>query len=208
MTFIRKIKKKSGTYLAEVKNVRKNGKVVQEVIRYVGKEVNGVTVRRVPTNKLQVEKVTRFLDVITVDRLAEELHLKQSLGENARNILVFVYSHLLEQQSVHKLEDWLQHTEIPQVLGMADVSTKILYRTLQDCQELHFSTVEDGIYETLQQFENGADDGVILDVTDTYFEGSTCKELSRRGKDGKYAKLLQIGLAVTKTYGFPIFHRQ
>jgi len=207
MTFIRKIKKKSGTYLAEVKNVRRNGKVVQEVIRYVGKDVNGVAVRRVPTNKLQVEKVTRFLDVVTVDRLAEELHLKQILGENARNMLVFVYSHLLEQQSVNKLEEWLHQTEIPQVLGAGDVSTKVLYRTLQDCQELHFSTVEDGVYETLRRYEDGVD-GVILDVTDTYFEGTTCKELSRRGKDGKYAKLLQIGLAVTKKYGFPIFHKQ
>ena len=41
MVFIRKIKKKSGTYLAEVEGYRVNGKVKQRVIKYLGKEING-----------------------------------------------------------------------------------------------------------------------------------------------------------------------
>jgi phage gp37-like protein len=35
MAFIRKIKTKSGTYLAEVESYRDNGKVRQRVLRYV-----------------------------------------------------------------------------------------------------------------------------------------------------------------------------
>ncbi|MEA2054672.1 MAG: transposase [Candidatus Thermoplasmatota archaeon] len=207
MTFIRKIKKKSGTYLAEVENTRVKGKVVQRVIRYIGKEVDGEVVRRVKTNKLNVEKVTRYLDVLAVDKIAEELNLKQILGENAKYILVFVYSHLLEKLSVNKLGDWLKHTEIPRVLEADDVSTKILYQTLEEINDLKFEDVEIEIYRLLKEYEN-VKTGVIIDVTDTYFEGNTCDVKSRRGKDGKYKKLIQIGLAVTETYSFPIFHKQ
>ena len=39
MAFIRKIKTKSGTYLAEVEGYRKDGKVKQRVIKYLGKEI-------------------------------------------------------------------------------------------------------------------------------------------------------------------------
>jgi transposase len=207
MTFIRKIKKKSGTYLAEVENKRINGKVTQRVIRYIGKEVDGEAVRRVKTNKLRVERVTRWLDVLAVDRIAEELNLKQILGENAKYILVFVYSHLLEKLSVNKLSEWLKHTEIPRVLGSDDISTKVLYQTLEGINDLKFENVEIELCELLMKYEH-AEAGVILDVTDTYFEGNTQQVESRRGKDDKYKKLIQLGLAVTETNGFPIFHKQ
>ncbi len=47
----------------------------------------------------------------------------------------------------------------------------------------------------------------IIDVTDTYFEGGSLADRSRRGKDGKVRKLLQIGLGVTQGHGFPILMR-
>ncbi len=37
----------------------------------------------------------------------------------------------------------------------------------------------------------------MLDITDTYFAGSGADWKARRGKDGKYEKLIQIALAVT-----------
>ncbi|MGC8657189.1 MAG: hypothetical protein ACP5UL_05540 [Thermoplasmata archaeon] len=61
MTFIRRIKSKSGTYLAEVRNVRVNGKVKQEFIRYVGKEVEGSVVRGVQSTDVKVMEVRRSL---------------------------------------------------------------------------------------------------------------------------------------------------
>jgi len=39
MSFIRRIKKGSNTYLALVENKRVGGKVVQRVIKYIGKEI-------------------------------------------------------------------------------------------------------------------------------------------------------------------------
>ena len=41
MAFIRKIKKKSGTYLAEIENYREDGKVKQRVIKYLGVDIGG-----------------------------------------------------------------------------------------------------------------------------------------------------------------------
>ena len=44
---MRKIKTKSGTYLAEVRNKIVDGKVKQEFIRYVGKGVNSSIMRKI-----------------------------------------------------------------------------------------------------------------------------------------------------------------
>ncbi|MBI2630449.1 hypothetical protein HYW76_05085, partial [Candidatus Pacearchaeota archaeon] len=46
MTLKRKKKTKSGTYLAEVKGYRENGKVKQKVIKYLGKEIDGKAEKR------------------------------------------------------------------------------------------------------------------------------------------------------------------
>jgi len=64
MAFIRKLKTKSGTYLAEVESVREGGKVRQRVIRYIGKDVNGSVVRKVATNQIGISEVRRHADVL------------------------------------------------------------------------------------------------------------------------------------------------
>jgi homoaconitase/3-isopropylmalate dehydratase large subunit len=60
MTFIRKIKKTSGTYLAEVENHRENGKVKQRVIRYIGIEVDGNVHRSVRTSDINIKEVKEY----------------------------------------------------------------------------------------------------------------------------------------------------
>ena len=52
MAFIRKIKTKSGIYLAEVEGYRKDGKVKQRVIKYLGKEIDGKPVKKVFADKI------------------------------------------------------------------------------------------------------------------------------------------------------------
>ena len=48
---------------------------------------------------------------------------------------------------------------------------------------------------------------VIIDVTDTYFEGKSIDGEYRKGKDEKVKKLAQIALVVTENRGFPLFHK-
>ncbi len=81
MSFIRKIKKKSGIYLAEVESYRKDGKVKQRLIRYLGKEGSlqpGVTtplkatssvVRKGSPSVVRKEGIKKPLEVFKVTNL-------------------------------------------------------------------------------------------------------------------------------------------
>lgn len=206
MSFIRKIKKGLHVYLAEVENHRVQGKVVQKVLRYVGKEIDGRIERRVVTSDVEVEAVRQCADVLAVHRVAERLGLRDMFGEHGPFILSFVYSHLLERPSIRKLEEWFGGTEIPELLGLEEISTGRLYETLGHLSRWEFDRVEEKILERLRGYET-KNHSAIIDVTDTYFEGGSLTERSRRGKDGKVRKLLQIGLGVTQGHGFPILMR-
>jgi len=206
MGFIRRIKKGKNTYLALVKNRREGGKVVQKVIKYIGKEIEGKACRRVNTKDVRAEATKRYADILVVHRLAKVLGLEELFGDEGRYVLAFVYSHLLERHSIKRLEEWFQGTEIPEVLQVDDISTIGLYKAVGKLSQMDFSKVEVAIFSKLRPYEKG-NSSVIIDVTDTYFEGSSMDEEPRRGKDGKYRKLIQVGLGITEGHGFPIMMR-
>lgn len=60
MSFIRRIKKKSGVYQAEVESYRQDGKVKQRVIRYVGKEVDGHAGKQIEVENIEVCSVKKI----------------------------------------------------------------------------------------------------------------------------------------------------
>jgi transposase len=202
MPFIRKIKKRSGTYLALVESKRINGKPRQHVIKYLGKEVEGKVTRKIPTTDMKITSVKRHLDVEIIDHIANELGLKQLLPTAS---LVLVYSQLLERPSINKMEQWLNETDILEILKLEKISTSQLYEALEQLQNNDFSKVEESIAHVFSSHE--AKKALVVDVTDTYFEGDSFDEQPRRGKDGKVRKLLQIALAVSEKWGFPIFHK-
>lgn len=207
MAFIRKIKKKSGIYLAKVENYRKGGKVKQKVIKYLGKEINGKPVRRVQTSKIGAESVKRYGDVLAIHALSKELEVPDLLGKHAKEILLLTYSHLLDKVSISRIEDWMKNTELPEILGIDKIATKSLYEALTNLNELDFSTIEEELYEKFRPYDKG-NKTLVIDVTDTYFEGKNgSSSRKRRGKDGKVKRLLQICLAVTLNYGFPVAHK-
>lgn len=201
MTFIREIRKKSGTYYAEVKSYRKNGKVKQKVIRYLGKKIDGHITKKIYSKDVIAENVKRSLDVMAIHKTAQDLGLLERMKN--RCFLALVYSQLLENRSIHKLEEWFRFTEIPEVLG-TEITTKKLYDSLTDIE--NFEKIELEIFNYLKKFEKEKK-AAIIDVTDTYFEGNQNEEKQRKGKDGKRRHLIQIGLAVSFRNGFPIFHR-
>ena len=204
MSFIRKIKKKSGTYLAEVQGYREDGKVKQRVIRYLGKEIDGKAVKRVLTKDIIVKNVKRSLDVTCIDSIAKELGITSIKN---KNFLALIYSQMLEKRSISKLEDWLRFTEIPSTLEIGDVSTKELYESLTDIDDEEFERMDSKMHDIFTKYDDSIDVAVI-DVTDTYFEGDSEEIQRRKGKDGKVKKLLQVGLAVSFKKGFPLFHNK
>ncbi|MBI3309615.1 MAG: transposase [Candidatus Melainabacteria bacterium] len=204
MAFIRKIKKKSGTYLAKVESYRKDGKIKQRVLEYLGKEIEGRPAKRINTSDIIVKNVKRSLDILAIDKIAEELKLK--LMQN-RYILSLIYSHLLEKRSINKLEEWMRYTEIPEILEINDVSTKILYESLGDISEEDFNKMNLSMQEVFEDYEK-ISDAAVIDVTDTYFEGNSEEIKRRKGKDGKVRRLVQLGLATSFKNGFPIFYKK
>ena len=95
MTFIRKKKVGDKVYLVEVKNVRENGKIKQKYVRYLGKEMNGKPVKRILTSDIQATNVKQSLDVLSIDKIAEELKLNEIPFKPA---LSLAYSQLLEKR--------------------------------------------------------------------------------------------------------------
>ena len=101
MTFIRKKKVGDKVYLVEVKNVRENGKIKQKYVRYLGKEMNGKPVKRILTSDIQATNVKQSLDVLAIDKIAEELKFKEIQFKPA---LSLAYSQLLEKKSITNLK--------------------------------------------------------------------------------------------------------
>ena len=204
MSFIRKIKKKSGTYLAEVESYRKNGYVKQRVIKYLGKDVNGKAVKRVSSDLIKIKSIKRSLDVLSVDKISNDLSLKEI---NNEYVLALIYSQLLEKRSINKLADWLRFTEIPEVLDLPEISIKKLYESLSEIEDDEFEELNTNMINVFRKYDDFSK-AAVIDVTDTYFEGSSQKIKNRKGKEQKVRKLLQIGLAITFDHGFPILQKQ
>ena len=99
--FIRKIKTKYGTYLAEVRSVRVDGRVRQQFIRYIGKSR---AVRRVVINDVRVMEVRRSLDIEVVHRISEKLGIN---GMIPKNSMVMLYPQLLDRPSINGMEEYL-----------------------------------------------------------------------------------------------------
>ena len=204
MAFIRKKKLGKNTYLVKVESYRKDGKIKQRVLEYLGKEIDGQPVKKVFTNKIQVQSVKQSLDVLAIDKIAEDLDIKE-LGNPY--ILSLIYSQLLENKSINKLENWMKYTEIPYLLGFDKVSVKNLYEALSEVDDEDFEKVNNKMFSVFNKYED-ISKATIIDVTDTYFAGSKINIKKRKGKDDKISKLTQIGLAVSFDNGFPIFHKQ
>ncbi len=81
MSFIRKIKKGNKVYLAEVENVRINGKTIQKHIRYVGKEVDNQPILTGSVATATVERVTIYGPLLILDEIARQIDLAPLLGE-------------------------------------------------------------------------------------------------------------------------------
>jgi transposase len=206
MAFIRKIKKGGAVYLAEVENVRVNGKVKQKHIRYVGKEINGEAVKRVASSSIEIKDVKQHLDYFILHKIAEKLGLTDALGKEMQQILLLVYTQIVAHKSIYKLPEYVEHTSLKELLGVDKIADKNLYLALDQLDDLEFGAVENIILDKLYELDSEKK-ALILDVTDTYFSGSQADWKKRRGKDGKVDKLVQIALAVTQKNGFPIMHK-
>jgi len=207
MAFIRKIKKKSGTYLAEVESYREDGKVKQRFIRYIGKEIKGTDVDENQLKDLEIERVREYLDYKILHQVAIRLKIPELLGDSFKSILLLVYAQMISRKSINALPAYVEQTALKELLGIEKLVSADLYKSLDILEGLDFEPIEREILSSMNEEIEQESDALILDVTDTYFKGKRADWKSRKGKDGKVQKLIQIALAVTKRNGFPILHK-
>ncbi|MBI5219850.1 MAG: transposase [Bacteroidia bacterium] len=207
MSFIRKIKKAGSIYLAKVESYRENGKVKQRVLEYIGKEEGGKPVVKVDLNKINVSSVKRYMDIEILHKLSLELGLPKLLGDYHKPLLALIYAQLLQKNSVRQIPEWIEHTTICDSLQCEGFSTKELYESLTNLENIEFGKIESHLIAFWKKLAPEDSNTVVLDVTDTYFSGSTAGCKPRRGKDGIISKLLQIGLIVSFKNGFPLLHK-
>ena len=208
MTFIRKIKRGKYVYLAEVKNVWENGKVRQEHIRYVGKEVDGKKVLSGSIAQAQIDKVSIYGPLLLIDAIAKQINLSKILGEYGDYLLSLAYAHCIAPNSIKKLTEWFSRTDIHSLLHIPDVTYKKLLEALDSVDEKNGVVIQNKIFRELQKKLGLVPEGYFYDVTNAYFYGIKCPIAKKKKKPkSKNQPQIQIGLAVTKEEGIPIFHK-
>lgn len=209
MSFIRKIKRGGKVYLAEVENVRIDGKVVQRHIRYVGKEADGKTILSTSISNIEVDEVKVFGPLLVLNHLAQEIGLSSLLGEYGDEILSMVYAHCINYESVNQMPDWFERTDLSVLLDLAGLTEDRLLRALDSLESQNPVQLQKRIFEKVKSTYKLNEKGIVYDVTNTYLYGKKCP-FGRPGKDKTGAKgrpLIQIGLGVTQKSGVPVFHK-
>jgi len=209
MSYIRKTRRGGKVYLAEVESKRIHGKVVQRYIRYVGKEADGQTILSTSMSDVQVDQVKLYGPLLVLNHLAQEIGLHNHLGKYGPEILSMIYAHCLDYESINQMPAWFERTDLNLMLNLEGVTEERLRDALDILQRQDPEVLQRNIFESVREKYKIKDAGIIYDVTNTYLYGKKCT-LGKEGHDKEGVRgrpLIQIGLAVTKEAGIPVFHK-
>lgn len=209
MSFIKKIRRGDKTYLAEVESKRVNGKVVQKYLRYIGKEVDGEKVISLNSKDLQIDRVRISGPLLVLDFIAKKINLHEIFGNYGNEILSMVYAHCLNYKSVNNMPEWFERTDLNKILNLEGLTEARLLSGLDKLNRESVENYQTNIFENVKNAYKLSTRGLVYDVTNTYFHGKKCP-IGKKGKskDGKRQNpLMQVGLAVTRKEGIPIFHK-
>jgi len=209
MVFIKKIKKGGKTYLIKVEGYRENGKVKHRYLEYIGKEVDGKTILSGSISNIEIENVKVYGPLMVLNHLAQEIRLAEILGEYGEEILSMVYAHCVEPKSINQMGRWFEKTDLNFILDLHSVTESRLLDALDSINKHGSERIQKDIFDEVKKKYDIDTNGVLYDVTNTYFYGNKCPW----GKKGKSKEkqndkpLVQIGLGVTRKDGIPLFHK-
>jgi transposase len=209
MSFIRRIKRNERVYLAEVENVRVDGKVVQRHIRYVGREVDGKAVLNSDISDIAIDEVKVYGPLLILNEIAKSIGLHDLLGSYANEILSMVYAHCIDYRSLNQMKKWYDRTDLNFILDLASLTEARLVGALDALESLDPTEIQSVIFDRVRKAYGIRNKGIVYDVTNTYLYGRRCP-LGRFGKDKEARKgyrLIQVGLGVTQKDGIPVFHK-
>ena len=209
MSFIRKITKGKSVYLAEVENVRINGKVHQKHIRYIGKEADDKQSLSSSLSDIEIDQVKLCGPLIVLDYLAKEIKLSDTIGKYGDEILSLVFAHCLDYKSVNQMSRWFERSDLNMILKLDGLTQAKILASLDNLESQDPTKLQINIFDNVKKKYKLDDNGIVYDVTNTYLHGKKCP-LGKLGKDKNGVKgrpLIQIGLGVTKNEGIPLFHK-
>ncbi|MCK5539243.1 MAG: transposase [Bacteroidales bacterium] len=209
MTFIRKIRRGNRVYLAEVKSYRIDGKVKQKLIKYIGvdHEASKENLKFAPQDII-IKDVKVYGPMIVLEHISRELGFYELLGDIAKPILSLVFAHCLNYKSTKEVENWFKKTDLSHIMNVENINSKELYSAVEELSKMNTDWLQKSIFENITKLLGKDDSGIIYDATNTHLAGKR-SGLAMKGKDKEGVrgrKLIQIGLGVTRTHGFPIFH--
>ncbi len=209
MSFIRKIKRNSKIYLAEVENRWIDGKCVQKHIKYVGKEADGQTILASSISNVEIDEVKLYGPLLLLNHLSKEIGLSTFLGAYSNEILAMVYAHCLDYKSINQMERWFERSDLAMLLPLEHLTERRLLDALDSLESIDSKQVQQKIFQQVVDAHQVPVSGIVYDVTNTYLYGKRCP-LGKTGhdKEGIVGRpLVQIGLAVAKGSGIPICHK-
>ena len=117
MSFMKKVKSKSGAYAIEVQGYRdENGKVRHRYLRYLGKlDEEGNVIPSMRIENTEVENVKLSGPVHALHKVTQDTGLEFIIGEYAPEVLSLVYSHVLRPESLNNIRralKWIDTDEI------------------------------------------------------------------------------------------------
>jgi transposase len=209
MSFIRKRKRNGQVYLEEVENIRENGKVIQRFIRHVGREADGKTILSCSVSDAEIDSIKLAGPLMVLHSIATEIGLPAALGDYSNEILALTYAHCLDYKSLNKMRTWFERTDLNHILNLENLTEKRLVNALDSLEQIDQMRFQGAVFDAVKEKLKISPSGIVYDVTNTYFRGSSCP-LAKLGHDKEKRKgypLIQIGLAVTRERGIPIFHK-
>lgn len=209
MSFIRKRKRNGQIYLEEVENIRENGKVIQKFIRHVGREADGKEILSCSISEAEIDSVKLSGSLMALNSIANEIGLPSLLGNYSNEILAMTYAHCLDYKSLNNMKTWFQRTDLNHILNLEDLTEKRLVSALDSMEQIDQMQFQRTLFNAIKEKLKISPKGIVYDVTNTYFFGKSCP-IAKYGHDKENRKgypLIQIGLAVTREHGIPIFHK-
>ncbi len=105
------------------------------------KEVNGNPVKKSGIQDYSVTKVTQFVAIFALDAISKQIELPDILGKQSKQIMSLVFSHLLDRVSIYKVPEWIERTEILNILKLKKITGKDLYESLYSLSEINLDSV-------------------------------------------------------------------
>lgn len=223
MVSIRSFKSKGKIYFGVVKTFRRDGKMHQQVLHYIGNETklsqfveNGTKAAGLLSTDLEnllyqtPVSLWKLMDEMTLPKILSEHFKEKEWGvEAATAACVMILNYATERQSKCRLADWYEQTYLPHLLHIPrqKMNKDLLCRTMDQFTEKNIYDIHAEIFKKANAKYHFSDDYLFYDTTAVTFEGSKC-DLAKRGYNAAYSHnpQINIGLATTKER-FPVMHR-